>query len=93
MELQDLWLAAGMACAHLSPPALTLVPLTERLWALPSHLERVVVECAFFTSSMALERMVSHFDEIDLVVIVECFAAGRSDEELDQIESQVLPHT
>jgi hypothetical protein len=33
--------------------------------------------------------MVSHFDEIDVVVITEGFAADRSNEELDNIEEQV----
>lgn len=36
--------------------------------------------------------MVSHFDEIDAVMIVEGFTTGWSDEELDRIEDQVRPH-
>lgn len=36
--------------------------------------------------------MVSHFDEIDVVVIVEGFATSWSDEELDRTEDQVRPH-
>jgi hypothetical protein len=55
--------------------------------------ERVVVEGAFHGSGLALRQMVSHFDEIDIVMIVEGFAAGHSDEELDAIEDQVRPHT
>lgn len=35
--------------------------------------------------------MVSYFDEIDTAVIVEGYAASRSDEELDTIENQVCP--
>lgn len=42
---------------------------------------------------MALGQMVSHFDEIDVVVITESFTAGRSDDELDNIEEHVHPHT
>lgn len=41
---------------------------------------------------MALRQMVSHFDKIDAAMIVEGFAASRSDEELDHIEEQVCPH-
>jgi hypothetical protein len=33
--------------------------------------------------------MVSHFDEIDVVVITEGFASGQTDEELDSIKDQV----
>jgi hypothetical protein len=36
--------------------------------------------------------MVSHFDDIDVVVIVDGYAADRSDEELDVNEEQVHPH-
>jgi hypothetical protein len=46
----------------------------------------MVAEAAFHGSSIALGRMVSHFNE---VVVAEGFAYGRSDEELDIIEDQV----
>jgi hypothetical protein len=36
--------------------------------------------------------MVSHFDEIYVVVIAESFATKRNDEELDHMEEQVRPH-
>ena len=35
--------------------------------------------------------VVSHYDGIDLPAVVEGFAAGRSDEELDAIESMAAP--
>jgi hypothetical protein len=52
----------------------------------PSHVKRVVAEAAFHGSSIALGRMVSHFDEVDVVVIVEGFATGRHGEEMDVIK-------
>lgn len=88
-ELQALWLAVGMVCAHLTPPAPTTIPLIEWLQVLPGHVERVVVEGAFHMSNMALEQMVSHFDEIDATVIAEGFAVSRGDEELDDIEEKI----
>lgn len=36
--------------------------------------------------------MVSHFDDIDVVVIADGYATDRSDEELDVNEEQVRPH-
>lgn len=36
--------------------------------------------------------MVSHIDEIEVVMIVEGFTIGRSNEELDAIEDKVRPH-
>lgn len=36
--------------------------------------------------------MVSHFDEIDAVVIAEGFTIDRSDKDLDAIEEKVHPH-
>jgi hypothetical protein len=63
-----------------------------RLWALPSHVECVVVEGAFHESSMVLGKMISHFDEIDATVIAKGFVADRSSKELDSIEDQVRPH-
>jgi hypothetical protein len=36
--------------------------------------------------------MVSHFDEIDAVMIAEGFAVSQSNEELDTIEDQVCLH-
>lgn len=56
------------------------------------HVERVVTKAVFHGSSIALGRMVLHFDEVDVTVIMEGFATGRSDEELDVIEDQVRPH-
>jgi hypothetical protein len=46
---------------------------------------------AFHRSGLALGQMVSHFDEIDEVVIAEGFAVGQSNKELDAIEDQVRP--
>lgn len=82
----------GTVCAHLSPLTPIMVRLINWLHAMPCHVERVVVEGAFHWSSMAIGQMVSNFDEIDATVIVEGFAAGHSDEELDDIEEQVRPH-
>lgn len=48
-----------------------------------------MVEATFHGSSIALGRMVSHFNEVDVVVVAEGFVYGRSDEELDIIEDQV----
>lgn len=91
-ELQVLQTVEGAVCAQLSPLAPATVPLIKRLRELPDHVERIVVEGAFHGSSMALEQMVSHFDEINAAVIAKGFAADRSDEELDLIEEQVCPH-
>jgi hypothetical protein len=85
-------LVVGTVCAHLSPLASIEVPLIDRLRALPGYVERVVVECVYHGSNMALGQMVYHFDEIDDAVIIEGFAAGRSDKELDNIGEQVRPH-
>lgn len=84
-ELQDLWQFVGAVCTNLSPLSLIKDPLIDRLWALPGYVECVVVEGAYHGSSMALGQMISHFDEIDTVVIIEGFTVGRSDEELDII--------
>jgi hypothetical protein len=54
--------------------------------------EHVVLEGAYHGSSMFLGHMVSHFDEIDVAVIVEGFAISRNDEELDNIKEKVHPH-
>lgn len=78
--------ARRMVCAHLSPPVPITVPLIDRLQALPDHVERIFIEGVFHGNNMALGQMVSHFGEIDVVVIVEGSAAGRSDEELDYVE-------
>jgi hypothetical protein len=61
-------------------------PLVDQLWALLGHVERVVAEAAFHGSSMALGHMVSHFNEIDVAIVVEGSATSRGDEELDVIE-------
>ena len=58
---------------------------------LPSYVERVVAESAFHGSGLALGQMISSFDEIDAIGIIEGFFVGRSDEELDAIEVQVRP--
>lgn len=81
-----------MVCAHFSPPVPITVRLIDRLQALPGHVERIFIEGMFHGNNMALGQMVSHFGEIDAVVIVEGSAAGRSDEDLDYVEEQVRPH-
>jgi hypothetical protein len=91
-ELQELRRVAGEVCDRLSPPPSVGVLLSERLLALPGHVERVVLKGAYLGSSMVLGQMVSHFDEIDAAVIAEGYATGRSEEELDVIEEQVRPH-
>jgi hypothetical protein len=63
-----------------------------RLRASPGHVEQVVLEGAYLGSSMALGKMVSHFDEIDTAVIAEGYLVERSNEELDAIEEQVHPY-
>lgn len=78
----------GEVCNRLSPPPSTEVPLAKRLRALPRHVVRVVLEGMYLRSSIALGQMVSHFDEIDVIMIVEGYAAGWSEEELDAIEEQ-----
>lgn len=91
-ELQGLRQLMGEVCNRLSPPPSTEVPLAKRLRALPRHVVRVVLEGMYLRSSIALGQMVSHFDEIDVIMIVEGYAAGWSEEELDAIEEQVSPH-
>lgn len=92
VELQELHLATSEGCNHLAPLSSTQVPLIDRLRALPGHVERAVFEGAFHEGSLALGQMVSHFVEIDIGMIVEGFATGRSDEELDNIKEHVRPH-
>ena len=41
---------------------------------------------------MPLMQMVSHFDEIDQVMIAEDFVDGCSDEDMEWIEDQVCPY-
>jgi hypothetical protein len=36
--------------------------------------------------------MVSHFDEIGVIIIAKGYAVGQSNDELDVIEEQVHPH-
>lgn len=55
-------------------------------------MERVVAEGICHGVGLALWHMVSHFDEIDVVVIVKGHAASWSDKELDAIEEQIHPH-
>jgi hypothetical protein len=74
----------GAVCARLS--LLTLARLTEWLRALLAHMDGVVVDGMFFESSMALEQMISRFDEIDPVMITEGFTTGRSEVGLELIE-------
>jgi hypothetical protein len=93
VELQEFHLVVCKVCTHLSHLPPIKVPLVNHLWVLPSHVERVVVEGAFHRSGLALGQMVSHFDKIDIVMIVEGFAAGHRDKELGAIEDQVRPHT
>lgn len=90
-ELHELCLVSGMVCAHLSPPPSAEVLLVERPQELPDHVERSVAKGVCRGGGVALGQMVSHFDEIDTAVIVEGYAAGQSDEELDTIENQVRP--
>lgn len=73
-------------CSRLSPLLLVEMSSVDRLQALPSHVKRVVAEAAFHGSSIALGRMVSHFDEVDVVVIVEGFATSRHGDEMDVIK-------
>lgn len=90
-ELQGFCLVVCQVCSHLSPLPSIEVPLVDRMWSLPRHEERVIAESVFHGSGLALGQMVSHFDEIDTVVIVEAFFVDRSDEELDAIDDQVHP--
>lgn len=90
--MQGLRLATGVMCDHLSPPSPTQVPLIDPLWALPRHVEHVVLKGAYHEGGLALGQMVSHFDENDTGMITEGFAADWSDEELDNIEEKVRPH-
>jgi hypothetical protein len=84
-ELQELHLATSKVCDQLAPPPPSKVPLIDRLRALPGHVEHAVFEGAFHKGSLVLDQMVSPFNEIDVGMIVEGFAAGRSDEDLDAI--------
>lgn len=83
VELQELHLATSEGCNHLAPLSSTQVPLIDRLRALPGHVERAVFEGAFHEGSLALGQMVSHFNEINVGVIMEGFVADRSYEDLD----------
>jgi hypothetical protein len=85
-ELEELRSAIDGVCSHLSLSPLMETPLVDQLWALLGHVERVVAEAAFHGSSMALGHMVSHFNEIDVAIVVEGSATSRGDEELDVIE-------
>lgn len=53
-ELHALRAATDAVCAHRSPPLLIEVALLDRLWALPSHVDHVVLEGVLHGSSMAL---------------------------------------
>ena len=92
VELQELHLAMSEVCGHLAPPPLAQVPLIDQLWALLGHVEHAVFDGAFHRGSLALGQMVSHFNKINVGVIVEGYATGQSDEDLDNIEEQVSPH-
>lgn len=85
-ELQELRLVVGTVCAHFSPPPSTKVPLIDRLRDLPNSMERAVAKGICRCGGVALGRMVSHFDEIDVVIIVEGYSVGQSNKELDAIE-------
>lgn len=78
-ELKEYLLIIGMVSAHHSPSPLIKVSLVDRLWALPSHMEHIVVEGAFHESGLALGQMVSHFHEIDATMIAEGFVADQTD--------------
>lgn len=91
-KLLEFCLAVGVVFNHLSPPLSTMVPLIDRLQTLPKHVEHVVLEGAYHGSSMFLGQMVSYFNEIDAAVIVDGFAIGRNDEELDNIKEKVHPN-
>jgi hypothetical protein len=94
-ELQELCLATAHRCGvrpSLSPPPTDHAALDRPAAVLPGHVEHVVLKGAYHGSSIALGQMVSHFDEIDAAMIAEGLAAGRSDEELYNIEEQVRPH-
>lgn len=91
-KLQELHVVIGKVCTLLSPPPPIEVPLVDRLWSLLGHVERVIVEGAFHGNSLALGKMVPHFDEIDAIVTTDDFTTNRSDEELDAIEDQDCPH-
>lgn len=73
-------------CVHLSPPPSTKTHLVDYLWVLPDRLALAIAEDICRGGGIAPGWMVSHFDEIDDDVIVEGYAAGRSDEEVDIIE-------
>jgi hypothetical protein len=91
-KLHELHLATSEVWDNLAPPSSAHVPLLDRLRALLGHVEHAVFEGAFHGGSLALGQMVSHFVEIDIGMIVEGFATGRSDEELDNIKEHVRPH-
>jgi hypothetical protein len=86
VKLQALRATTDAVCACLSPPPPVEVALPNRMRALPSHVECVVLMGALHDNCISLWQMVSHFDEIDTVIMVEGFATGQSDEELDRIE-------
>jgi hypothetical protein len=74
-ELQELRLVVGTVCAHLSPLPSTKVPLIDRLWELPNHVERAIAEGICPGGGVALGRMVSHFYEVDTAIIVMGYTA------------------
>jgi hypothetical protein len=91
-ELQVLLSILNGVCSHLSPQPPLETLLVDRLHVLPGHVECVVVEVEFHDSSIALRRVVSQFNKVNIAVITKGFAFGWSDEELDVIEDQVRPH-
>jgi hypothetical protein len=75
----------GLSSKPPKPTRELSVPSVDWLQSLLGDVEHVVVEGAFHGSSLALEHMVSHFDEIDTIVFAKGFTTNRSDEELDTI--------
>lgn len=75
-------------CTRLLSPPSTEASLVYLLRGLPDHVERVVADDVCQGGGMALGHMVSHFYEIDAVVIAEGYAVGRSDED---VRCQVRP--
>jgi hypothetical protein len=53
--------------------------------------DRVVVDGPFFEARSVLSVVISHYDGIDLPSIGQGFTTGRSDEEIDTFEEEVIP--
>ena len=68
-KLQVLRPVMDGVCSHIVPRSSVETTLVHRLRVLPGHVEHVVAEATFHGTNIALGRMVSHFDEVNVASI------------------------